>query len=88
MTKFELINALATLDDDSEISFILTDGDSEYYSVDFRSIDNFGIISLSVDFDEMRMCLDEFSEWEMEEPSDIDSDFGFDPYMGCFSDDV
>ena len=25
--------------------------------------------------------------WEDYEPADIDSDMGFDPYMGCFSDD-
>ena len=25
--------------------------------------------------------------WEDYEPADIDSDRGFDPYMGCFSDD-
>ena len=24
---------------------------------------------------------------EADEPADIDSDMGFDPYMGCFSDD-
>lgn len=32
---------------------------------------------------------DSCSEAEDEdyEPNDIDSDFGFDPYMGCFSDD-
>ena len=24
---------------------------------------------------------------EYDEPADIDSDMGFDPYMGCFSDD-
>jgi len=32
---------------------------------------------------------DSCSEAEDEdyEPDDIDSDFGFDPYMGCFSDD-
>lgn len=32
---------------------------------------------------------DSCSEAEEEdcEPDDIDSDFGFDPYMGCFSDD-
>ena len=27
-----------------------------------------------------------FDDWD-DEPADIDSDMGFDPYMGCFSDD-
>ena len=26
-------------------------------------------------------------DYDYEEPADIDSDMGFDPYMGCFSDD-
>lgn len=26
-------------------------------------------------------------EWVDDEPADIDDDCGFDPYMGCFSDD-
>ena len=26
-------------------------------------------------------------EWADDEPADIDDDCGFDPYMGCFSDD-
>ena len=31
----------------------------------------------------------EFSDedYDYDEPADIDSDMGFDPYMGCFSDD-
>lgn len=27
------------------------------------------------------------SDWDDGEPADIDSDCGFDPYTGCFSDD-
>lgn len=30
---------------------------------------------------------DACSAAEYDEPADIDSDVGFDPYMGCFSDD-
>lgn len=30
---------------------------------------------------------DACSAAEYDEPADIDSDMGFDPYMGCFSDD-
>ena len=26
-------------------------------------------------------------DYDYDEPADIDSDMGFDPYMGCFSDD-
>ena len=29
---------------------------------------------------------DEDKDWD-DEPADIDSDMGFDPYLGCFSDD-
>ncbi len=27
------------------------------------------------------------ADYDYDEPADIDSDMGFDPYMGCFSDD-
>ena len=35
-------------------------------------------------------CLAQFDSYEdknYDEPDDIDSDMGFDPYMGCFTDD-
>ena len=34
-------------------------------------------------------CMDEMQRsWEHFEPADIDSDLGFDPYLGCITDEV
>ena len=40
-----------------------------------------------VDQTDGEVLWDACSATEYDEPADIDSDMGFDPYMGCFSDD-
>lgn len=37
--------------------------------------------------EEVLEMVDTMDTYEDDEPADIDSDCGFDPYMGCFSDD-
>ena len=58
----------------------------EVYRKTCELADLLGEIAYLVD-GETGEVIESSDNWEDCEPADIDSDMGFDPYMGCFSDD-
>ena len=58
----------------------------EVYRKSCELADLLGEIAHLVD-GETGEVIESSDDWEDYEPADIDSDMGFDPYMGCFSDD-
>ena len=58
----------------------------EVYRKTCELADLLGEIAYLVD-GETGEVIESSDNWEDYEPADIDSDMGFDPYMGCFSDD-
>lgn len=55
MTKFELIKALDSFDDDAKIDITIQDSESdfEYYLGKITAVDDFGSIIVKVNFDKM-----------------------------------
>lgn len=58
----------------------------EVYRKSCELADLLGEIAHLVD-GETGEVIESSDDWDDYEPADIDSDMGFDPYMGCFSDD-
>ena len=59
----------------------------EVYRKAYELADLLGEIANLVDGETGEVIESSDEDYDYDEPADIDSDVGFDPYMGCFSDD-
>lgn len=59
----------------------------EVYRKAYELADLLGEIANLVDGETGEVIESSDEDYDYDEPADIDSDMGFDPYMGCFSDD-
>lgn len=59
----------------------------EVYRKAYELADLLGEVANLVDGETGEVIESSDEDYDYDEPADIDSDMGFDPYMGCFSDD-
>ena len=59
----------------------------EVYRKAYELADLLGEVANLVDGGTGEVIESSDEDYDYDEPADIDSDMGFDPYMGCFSDD-
>ena len=59
----------------------------EVYRKTYELADLLGEVANLVDGETGEVIESSDEDYDYDEPVDIDSDMGFDPYMGCFSDD-
>ena len=59
----------------------------EVYRKVYELADLLGEVANLVDGETGEVIESSDEDYDYDEPADIDSDMGFDPYMGCFSDD-
>lgn len=59
----------------------------EVYRKAYELADLLGEVANLVDSETGEVIESSDEDYDYDEPADIDSDMGFDPYMGCFSDD-
>ena len=59
----------------------------EVYRKAYELADLLGEVANLVDGETGEVIESSDEDYDDDEPADIDSDMGFDPYMGCFSDD-
>ena len=59
----------------------------EVYRKAYELADLLGEVANLVDGETGEVIEASDEDYDYDEPADIDSDMGFDPYMGCFSDD-
>ena len=59
----------------------------EVYRKAYELADLLGKVANLVDGETGEVIESSDEDYDYDEPADIDSDMGFDPYMGCFSDD-
>ena len=59
----------------------------EAYRKAYELADLLGEVANLVDGETGEVIESSDEDYDYDEPADIDSDMGFDPYMGCFSDD-
>ena len=59
----------------------------EVYRKAYELADLLGEVANLVDGEMGEVIESSDEDYDYDEPADIDSDMGFDPYMGCFSDD-
>ena len=59
----------------------------EVYRKAYELADLLGEVANLVDGETGEVIESSNEDYDYDEPADIDSDMGFDPYMGCFSDD-
>ena len=59
----------------------------EVYRKAYELADLLGEVANLVDGEPGEVIESSDEDYDYDEPADIDSDMGFDPYMGCFSDD-
>ena len=59
----------------------------EVYRKAYELADLLGEVANLVDGETGEAIESSDEDYDYDEPADIDSDIGFDPYMGCFSDD-
>ena len=59
----------------------------EVYRKAYELADLLGEVANLVDGETGEGIQSSDEDYDYDEPADIDSDMGFDPYMGCFSDD-
>ena len=59
----------------------------EVYRKTCEVADLLGAVANLVDGETGEVIESSDEDYDYDEPADIDSDMGFDPYMGCFSDD-
>ena len=59
----------------------------EVYRKAYELADLLGEVANLVDGETGEVSESSDEDYDYDEPADIDSDMGFDPYMGCFSDD-
>ena len=59
----------------------------EVYRKAYELADLLGEVANLVDGETGEVIESSDADYDYDEPADIDSDMGFDPYMGCFSDD-
>lgn len=59
----------------------------EVYNKTCKVADLLGEVANLVDGETGEVIESSDEDYDYDEPADIDSDMGFDPYMGCFSDD-
>lgn len=59
----------------------------EVYRKAYELADLLGEVANLVDGETGEVIESSDEDYNYDEPADIDSDMGFDPYMGCFSDD-
>ena len=59
----------------------------EVYLKAYELADLLGEVANLVDGETGEVIESSDEDYDYDEPADIDSDMGFDPYMGCFSDD-
>ena len=59
----------------------------EVYNKTCEVADLLGEVANLVDGETGEVIESSDEDYDYDEPTDIDSDMGFDPYMGCFSDD-
>ena len=59
----------------------------EVYRKAYELADLLGEVANLVDGETGEVIESSYEDYDYDEPADIDSDMGFDPYMGCFSDD-
>ena len=59
----------------------------EVYRKAYELADMLGEVANLVDGETGEVIESSDEDYDYDEPADIDSDMGFDPYMGCFSDD-
>ena len=59
----------------------------EVYRTAYELADLLGEVANLVDGETGEVIESSDEDYDYDEPADIDSDMGFDPYMGCFSDD-
>ena len=59
----------------------------EVYRKAYELADLLGEVANLVDGETGEIIESSDEDYDYDEPADIDSDMGFDPYMGCFSDD-
>lgn len=59
----------------------------EVYNKTCELADLLGQVANLVDGETGEVIESSDADYDYDEPADIDSDMGFDPYMGCFSDD-
>ena len=59
----------------------------EVYRKAYELADLLGEVANLVDGEAGEVIESSDEDYDYDEPADIDSDMGFDPYMGCFSDD-
>ena len=59
----------------------------EIYRKAYELADLLGEVANLVDGETGEVIQSSDEDYDYDEPADIDSDMGFDPYMGCFSDD-
>ena len=59
----------------------------EVYRKAYEVADLLGEVANLVDGETGEVIESSDEDYDYDEPADIDSDMGFDPYMGCFSDD-
>ena len=59
----------------------------EVYRKAYELADLLGEVANLVDGETGEIIESSDEDHDYDEPADIDSDMGFDPYMGCFSDD-
>lgn len=59
----------------------------EVYRKAYELADLLGEVANLVDGETGEVIESSDEDYDYDEPADIDSDMGFDPYIGCFSDD-
>ena len=59
----------------------------EVYRKAYELADLLGEVANLVDGETGEVIESSDEDYDYDEPADIDSNMGFDPYMGCFSDD-
>ena len=59
----------------------------EVYHKAYELADLLGEVANLVDGETGEVIESSDEDYDYDEPADVDSDMGFDPYMGCFSDD-
>ena len=59
----------------------------EVYRKAYELADLLGEVANLVDGETGEVIESSDEDYDYDEPANIDSDMGFDPYMGCFSDD-
>ena len=59
----------------------------EVYRKAYELADLLGEVANLIDGETGEVIESSDEDYDYDEPADIDSDMGFDPYMGCFSDD-